>query len=305
VSGTRRGPAFAALALLALLAAGSCGSEPPPSPELSVASRTANGITLAVRVTPEVAAGETAWADVVARAVAPVDYGGGIDSCDQDVWATVRRVSPEAPQPDPDDRIPVDPAVARAFDFLQPVAGEPAWRFRSQDERANQEAFDAKQPPFLGRDLYMGIGCGQPLVAKTLKPGEPVTDRMDWSTTQSGAPNLPGDYVATFGFALSLDRPGADPLVSVEVPIRVKDPGEPAPIARDTAARLILRDERVLAWHEDVPLARWNGSELVYANGAWVYLVRFDTSRLFVVEADGKTGVITAVRFEDHPELTR
>lgn len=292
------------MALVACVVAAACGPGPGPRPPIVAASATSHGITLAVRVPSEVVAGETAWADVVAGAVAPVDYGGGIDSCDQDVWVTVRRESPEPPAPKPEDLVPVDAAVSRAYEFLQPAEAQPVGRFRSQDERTAQEALDARVPPFLGRDLYIGTGCGQPLLSKTLVPDAPVTDRMDWSTTRSGAPILAGDYVASFGFGLSLGAGGADPLVSVEVPIRVTAPVVPT-LSRDTAARLILRDERVLAWHRDVSVDRWSASDLVYANGAWVYLVRFDTSKLLVVKADGQTGVVTDVRFEDHPDLTR
>jgi Flp pilus assembly protein CpaB len=305
VSGIGRRRAIAALALaLALVAgvvAGGCGPTPEPEPiqEPPAASATGNGITLAVRAARVVTAGETLWADVVADVTAPVDYGGGLDSCDQDVWVTVRRIPPELPGPKLDDRLPLDPAVERAYELLQPGDGEPAGRFRSQDERASQATLDARVPPFLGRDLFIVTGCGQPLVAKTLAPGAPVTDRMDWATTTSGAPILPGDYVATFGFGVSVDRPGGDPLVTVEVPIRVTEPLLP-PMARDTVARLILRDDRVVAWHRDVSIDRWGGSGLVYADGAWSYLVRFDDSKLFVVVADGRSGAIKDVRFEDH-----
>lgn len=310
--GGARAIAGIGLALVAGLVAAGCGEQPEPEPaaeaeasqELPALTATGHGITLVVRVAPRVTAGDTVWADVIAGVTAAVDYGGGIDSCDQDVWVTVRRVSPELPSPKPEDRIPLDPAVTRAYQLLQPADGEPAGRFRSQDERASQAALDARVPPFLGRDMYTGIGCGEPLLAKTLVPAAPVTDRMDWSTTASGAPIPAGDYAATFGFGLSLDQPGADSLVSVDVPIRVTEPIL-APLSRDTVARMILGDERVIAWHRDVPLDRWGGSSLVYVDGTWNYLVRFDDTRLLVVVADGGSGAIDDIRFEDHPELTR
>ena len=264
--------------------------EPTP-PRLSTeASITEGTVTMTVRSTPEVVAGETAWLEVTVTTTAPVAYQGGPGDCDHNISAIAARTGPWPSDP-PATLAPLDPVVIRAYDLLMPPAQhQGGGSFRSELLRTSEADLDARTPPFPGRDLWTGVGCTMPLVSWTLEPGRSLTDRMDWSTTIAGAPVEPGDHTVTVTF----------PLASLEIPLRVTASAGPRVLTMEEAAHVLLADPRVIDLYHRVLIDRWGGHALEYIDGAWYYLLRYDDSQLLVAKADGHTGEVTDVHVETH-----
>ena len=124
--------------------------------------------------------------------------------------------------------------------------------------------------------------------AMEARAGKPITDRMDWSTTLSGAPVEPGDHIVTVAF----------PLATLEIPLRVTAPDGPRVLTIDEAPHALLADPRVIGTYHRVPIDRWGGHMLEYADGIWYYLLRYDDSQLLVAKADGSTGEVLDVHVE-------
>lgn len=305
---TANGRAVRVLALCAVAVAG-CSpaaqspAEPSPAsaaahptagvtqPTLSEeASVTRGPVTMTVRWTPEVVAGETAWLEATVSTTAPVAYEGGPGDCDRNVTAIAARTEP-LPSDPPATLATLDPVVIRAYDLLMPASQhQGGGAFRSEVLRKAEAGLDAQVPPFPGRSLWTAVGCTLPLVSWTLEPGRPITDRMDWSTTVNGAPIEPGDQIVTVMF----------PLASLEVPLRVTAPDGPRILTIDEAAHALLSDPRVVETHHRVPIERWGGHALEYIDGTWYYLLRYDDSQLLVATADGHTGEVLDVHVETH-----
>ncbi len=254
------------------------------------ASVTKGPVTMTVRSTPEVVAGETAWLEVTVTTTQPIAYEGGPGDCDRNVSAIAARTEP-LPSDPPATLVPLDPVVIRAYDLLMPPEGhQSGGSFRSEVLRKAEAGLDATVPPFAGRDLWIAVGCTQPLVPWMLEPGMPVTDRMDWSTTINGAPIEPGEHTVTVTF----------PLASLDIPLRVTAHHGPRVLSIEEAAHALLSDPRVIETYHKVPIDRWGGHALEYLDGTWYYLLRYDGGQLLVATADGHSGEVLDVHVETH-----
>jgi hypothetical protein len=120
-------------------------------------------------------------------------------------------------------------------------------------------------------------------------------------TTSTGAPVPGGPYIATAAFpylGLSADTPSGgwspddiDP-ITVSVPVTVVPVVRPQ-VSPGEAMDAVLEDPEFAAWLPSLVRERWDGGDLRYEDGSWVFVLGFDMEAgRAEVRVDASTGIV-------------
>ena len=269
---------LAALAWLAVAAAGCLATTPgpspsPPSPVPTEATASRDGITVRLYVgNRQLPTGTTTPASLEIHNNSNVEVRFDEDTCLMLGALTFDGAFGTGPAPTDDPgRSWADPRLARV----------------KATALFNGVSVIGFRPAFAGDDLRTPITCPVSQGAYGLRPGGVIHDDETLVARRTdGLPAWPGIYKAGFTFQ-------TDPPIHVELPIEVT--GAPySGVSRGVAIDAALADERVAAWLATLGTSGIEDGDAWFDQGAWTITVRSTSSGQGTVTVD-PSGHIVAV----------